>query len=394
MITLTPLLGTSISIEYGTPLLLALFLLLQAILAYRLWGGAVAATAVLLSLLPGSLTIWTATQPQANAFGYLLICGTAALILSQWPIEIENEWLNNSRLLLVGILFGVGFFASQMTLIYTAVILLLWLLRSPEWRQIHHLLAPVMWVLLTLFLSGLSLATFLTSYCQAPAVYLQMGIVAQILLLAAIGWFAIGVLYASTRQEFLLRGLLIITFGTVIGGLFQWQQMAGANPLPLQTTCPADLLAQATHLLTQQLPQLWGMATLNTSSGGWFWLQALLFLPTLLITSLSLIYFWWHWRYILVALLALRPAVDDDVKILLTGALFFIPFLLALFSPIRPQIGAATRYLLIAWQSASMMVGWVIIHLAQPRYTKAALAFTTILLLQLLLGYYTVIISG
>ncbi|MCB0036689.1 MAG: hypothetical protein KDE51_21805, partial [Anaerolineales bacterium] len=302
---------------------------------------------------------------------------------------IRDEWLNYVRLAGIGLLLGFGFWSHQMIVVYAAVICLLWMLQSPEWRQIHRILPPAVWPFVTLALGGMVVSAFFSAACEPQASFQEIITIAQLLLLTVVGWSLIGFGWVSTRRNVILRGTAVLGASFLMGNYPQWRALLlgnGSAENALTASCPTGLADRGFLLITEIIPHVWGASWLvRDGAPPISWLETIISIFAMPLMVAAVGFFIWHWRYILGALLTLRPIVEDDVKIILVGALFVIPILLAAFGGNTVDV-LSTRYLLLTWQAGAIVVGWFVMYISR-RANWLGVAAAAVLIIQIGAGY-------
>lgn len=378
---------TVFGLRLGSVVLFALFLILQGWLVNYLWKWEVALVALLFSAVPGALVLWWLYRP-IGAFGLLFVCGTAALILSL-P-KIENTILNYGRLFAVGALLGLGFWSHQLTIVYAAVVALLWLLQTPEWRRIYLLAPTFVWPTATVGLTFLVVVSFFTASCQFLGQPVDWTMTGRVVLLAVLGWGTVGFFWVSGRKSLLQWGGLTFLAGAMIGNFPQWfAVLAGQTrgEAALVPSCPTGIPERAELLATTVLPHLWGASWLvrdGVSAPFYEWAVSAIALP---VAAAAILFFVWHWRHILGAVVMLRPLVHDDIKIVLVGLLLLLPLILALLGGNTVDV-LSTRYLLMTWQASTIIFGWFVVYIMRTTSVSwSGAAIIGVLLLQIGMGY-------
>lgn len=378
---------TVFGLRLGNVMLFALFLMIHGWLVHYLWKWEIALVSLLLSAVPGALVLWWLYRP-IGAFGLLLVCGTAALALSL-P-KIENTFLNYVRVFAVGVLLGLGFWSHQLTVVYAAVIFLLWLLQSAEWRRIYVKVPTLVWPFVTGLLTVLVIIAFFTTGCQLLNQQFDWTTIARLALLAIVGWTGVGFLWVSDREAFLQWGGGIFVLGGLIGSAPQWLSflLGGiGSEAALVPSCPTEVPERGYLLMTEILPHLWGASWFVRDGIGapiYEWLISAVAMPLIVIATL---FFVWYWRHILGAIVSLRPLVKDDLKIVLVGLLFSLPIVLALLGGNTVDV-LSTRYLLMTWQAGTIVLGWFAVHVSRETdISWSGVGLTAVLLLQIGVGY-------
>lgn len=368
-----------LALRLGNVLLFGVFVLLHGWLIYKLWGGEVALISTLLAAVPGAMVLWWTYRP-LGAWGMLLVCGTAALLLSE--LNVQDGVVHIGRLLLLGGVMGLGVWSNRLMLVYLGVILMLWLLRTPEWRIIYLRVGAQVWPVAGVALLLLGGTALFTAACPT---FTTLHTSAQIILLASVGWTAVGFGWVSQRNMSLLGQSIALGVGFAGGNFPQWWAfLANTEPIPplLPPVCSTHLGVRVYQLATEVVPHLWG-GVWGVAGDGWWWrVGAWAAVPLMLA---AVLYFLWHWRYIWAAVFTLRPLAADDVKILLPVLLFVLPLALLWLNG-SPLDSLATRHLLPMWQGGTVLMAWGVVRLAREWRNWAAVGLLLVVGYQLL-GY-------
>lgn len=364
-------------------LLFAIFLVLHGWLTYQMWGFKVALISLLLLALPGRLILLWTFRP-ISGFGAISVLGTGGLIIAH--LTLHQPWTQYLRLLLLGILFGLGFWSHPLMVVYIATLSIVFLLHTPEWVTLYNTVskfcdrvvrigARELLPVATLGVVGLAVTGFFSAGCEPRTAFAVAQTVARIALLVVIATVIGFLVRLSKRRVALLAGVGTLATGFALGDLPQWRAWLFfnvASDAALRPSCPTGTVPRTGLLGGELLPAIWGIPALP-SLAQMQPVQSLLWLLVIIIVLAALLTFVWRGRTALWSLLALAPVSSLDRRFLTWGLLFGIPILLAVLSTNTIDV-LSVRYLLIAWQASSVLLAFFLAQLTRRRILLALIA--------------------
>jgi hypothetical protein len=392
--TLEPALAAGLMWLFGTgtflvrlpsALLFGIFLALFGALVRQIWGLRVALISLLLLALPGRHMLHWTYRPITD-FGPMAVCGVGTLLLAWQGLSGQRHYL---RVAAIGLLAGLGIWSQPLAAIYLAVLALVCLLSTPEWRAVYERLArfcerviqiPARELLpaVALGIGALAVLVLFTGACEPAISYQRPRQVATLLLLGAGAATLAALAWTSPRRRGLFGAALLLAFGFVLGNAPQWGAwlFGGTPPRPaIYPACPTDAFVRLRLALREVYPLVWGLP---------FWtelremtLAALL--PWLVAAALaltSLTTFVWANRASFWSLLGLAPLPAKRRAEVALGLLFAGPVAMILLGG-NTFDWTAVRYLLIAWQAAAIIMALFLarISLRWPAFAAVLLIF-------------------
>jgi hypothetical protein len=390
------------SLRLGSLILYTLFFALQGIYTNRLWGRKVTLVSLLILALPGWWMLDFTYQSVVNYASLLLIATTVMLLVD---IQRTQPGISLIRLLVIGILTGLGIWTHPMFVFYAFSLGLIYLLQSPEWSYFYHqpgkffgirLNGPSrlagwgisLWVLSLLFLAAF------TQGWQPEALFGILKLGAFVLLLVTGLIFAVVFFKASLRRWTLCLGALMLGIGFILGNLPQWVAWAFYRIRPVlisDPSPPAGIIVRVKMVSQWLFPAMWGIPPLSDVPGfdpplvslwhyhTWqvcFWLAVL----ALIISAFG--FFFWKERNWFASLLALSPISPQGGKIPLLILLFLAPGISCLFTAKTDSI-YAVRYLVISWQVGSIILALFVSRLMTWSRVLGGILIATVILVSI-----------
>ncbi|MEM8535550.1 MAG: hypothetical protein AAGF95_32265 [Chloroflexota bacterium] len=365
--------GSSVlTLRISSILLFGLFLIFHAILVTRLWDKPTALISLLLIALPSWRIMWFSHRPNI-ALGLTFLLGTLAFLLALYIIQRDRHRL--ALLSVLGCVLGLGVWVHPITLIYSAVLLLLGILSLPEWANIYqhwqnwsqkrHIWCngylPTIGAMALLLLL---IVVFFIDGCQHWPLLEPLQLSATAIVLGFIAVVGALVWRVSQRRSILLTGSTYLAIGAIIGNTPQWSAwlVQGAAPSSaVIPSCPTNIPARVGMLLDLLIPQLWGLPTLRSLIDIWS-IQSMLSVLALLLMLSALCFVIWHERAAFQRLLTLRPLMSTDYRTVMVLLLFGIPLLIATLSG-NIINGQSVRHIFITWQASVIILAVFLVHI-------------------------------
>jgi hypothetical protein len=386
-----------LALRAGNVILFGVFLILHYSLTCRLWGDRIALLSSLILALPSQrVLVWT-FRP-IGAFGAMFVSGTGVLLLSL--VRISSKALHYTRLVIIGILIGLGVWSHHMTMIYFSTLGVVYWLQTPEWATLYKALlgffqnrvamslrklAPIV----VIGLSGLVVLAFFSSGCEPRELFTTAQHWARASLLGIGACLAAALYQISKRRKSLLMNSAVLGVGFLAGNFFQWKTWVFSNTSPssaIQPSCPTGILTRGMLIGGQLIPAMWGIEGTPTSIFELPSLSNLLPMLVIAIMTCALLVFAWTQRAGLRLLVTLSPIAEKEQKVLVPCLLFWIPLILALLGGNTLDVGSV-RYLLISWQANSVIFALFLVRL-HKRHKIPSLVILAIWGLQIVASNY------
>jgi len=369
--------GQSVPVFRSSALvLMATFMMVQAIYVARHWGGRAAFLTSLFVALPGFHILEWSFQP-IGAYGALLSCGLGVVLLSDRIPEHGRARI--ARLFLIGVLAGIGLWSNQMMVVFLAAALVPRFLGSSEWRHLSSMVnrLATRWVgrsffrlapLVPIAAGLLVVMSFFVSNCSPVWRFERIQWVARGgLALAGLG--SLGLLLWQSERP----GRRVLEACVSVAGL-----MAGFSPLGISwlsgnvrpanivhRSCPTGILQRAELLVREILPASWGVPVLQA----WSSLSLLQIIGWVIVLALvlsALVWFAWKHRHELIDAIAMKPISGSSDHVIVVTGVFALPLLLSLFANNTVDV-YSVRHLLAAWWASAVIFGTYLDHVIRRR---------------------------
>lgn len=345
--------------------LFGVFLILQGVLVYRLWGFRVALLSLLILAFPAQvIRMWT-FRP-ISGFGAVFVLGTGIFLLSL--ARISQPRLHYFRMAALGVMIGLGFWSHPMIIMYVFTLAIVSWLQMPEWAALREKLsmfcvrvvqipAPELLPVAMLGVLGLGVLAFFSAGCAPQASFAVVQRLARILLLGAAVGVALLTFVISKRRKQLIAGMSCLAVGFVVGNVPQWRAWLFYGIAPesaVRPSCPTDAVGRMGLLGGELLPAVWGLPRLGRIPEMQR-LHIVLSSLAFLVVVAALVSFIWAERKALWSLLALSPLGRRDQRVAIFAILFGLPVTLAALSTNTVDV-SSVRYLVVAWQASSVLL--------------------------------------
>lgn len=321
-------------VDWVTLIPFGLFLILNGFLAWRLWSRPVA----LLSVGWLAIALWW--WPPEQWSGWLL-CGTAATLLSFTPTPtVIRRW---AQLFFLGLLLGLGAWLNLAILFYALPLTAVWLLTSPEWHKFEQVV-PILYWRWGAAGSWLLLVLSLFANQCAGGYWLTVIEISRLLLLAVLGWAAVGYMWQSKRADQFIWGGVAVSVGLILGHIALWPGWLpyALWPVPLPESCPTVWPVSAWQLVSQ-LPWAGGPAGVaQLFFGG--------------VNLLAMAYLLWRYPAVLLKLVGFSGLKSEERPV---AWLFALALLVVGWQWLAHQ-PLATDHLILLWQVGGLTAGAVL----------------------------------
>jgi len=364
-----------VAFRAGSYLFLASFLLAHAWYVSRTWSSSAALVSLTFAAVPGfHILSWT-YQP-LGAYAALLLIGTLILIISESRAPTMEGSARSHALL--GFLTGVGLWGNQMMVVYLIAAVFPILLTSHEWIRLRHRLSqsissrlglePLeLFPSMALAVGALCLVAFFSSGCSPPWQFERLASLARVMVATVFGAVGLGMFIVSERRRAIARNIGVGTVGFGLGFFPLWYGWVTGYQEPISSirpSCPTGIVSRIQLLVEEILPELLGVRAigeLRTIGVG----QQIASMVVVILTILAVLWFSWHYRQSLWSLVSLRANTKSDRHRGLTlGLLFITPLFLAVVGANTVDIHSI-RYLLVAWQALTILLGLFATRLIQ-----------------------------
>lgn len=364
------------TLRISSIILFCIFLILHGTVVYKFWGGRTALLNLFILALPAWQILWWTFRSTSGSVP-LFIFGTSALLVSH--NTTFNGQYQTMRILLIGIILGLGVWIHPMIVYYILVLGVICWLQMPEWsvfrrrsaeffRAKINLSPNVLFFSFTLFTFLLIVMTFFTSGCKPQDLFAKVRILSLMILLGLIAVTVFILLFNSNRRKQLISGGIYLVSGFALGNFPLWGSWFfwGITPSPRTIpSCPTEILSRAKIVFGEILPSMWGIPYFSETFyldvlHSALWRQpvaSIVFWMIVLVVIVFLLgWFFWSERRLFWSMVTISPLPEAAKGKAIFALLFGVPLIVALLAG-NTDIGiSAVRYLIISWQAGAVIL--------------------------------------
>lgn len=368
----------------------AFFTIVLAILttnfAWRMWGKNVAAYAAWILAFPGAFLLLMLVM---HPFSHYAVLATICLMIVFFPAENKKI----ARIVVfsvLGVLTGIGLWASPTFMEYMVALFTVVVLRSQEWetcwqwirrKWASRTVTFAVIALLCMFVVAL-VCSVLTEIRPLFSFVARTGLAAMVLLIA-------GVLFlCSSRKKYLCGTWVAVIGGFIVGNIPMWWTMFFTNEIvDFRVIYFIPTWKDLSTMMHTILPAFWGIPPLiQMDVWGYTHSAEIASAGVALIIGCCLV-LWWLWseRGTWKSIFCGQRLTLQQSGAVMIFLLFFIPMVSLTMR--RPMHHGDVRYVLEAWPAWALMAGVILHRIALRSRTIAITALMLFLIPSAHVGY-------